>query len=172
MCIDFLGDSPADYVKTEKRRIKINIKPAIDPPIVFKWGMGFNWEIPSAAASSRLEPCKRCSFREKVSKMFFHDVHFIAPSPSPGGDEKVIHIFQRSPVNYSTVLCIAYSLHVGSLKKQESSRKTSTSAILTMPKSLWLCGSQQAVENSSRDGNTRPPYLPPEKFVCRSRINS
>ena len=27
--------------------------------------------------------------------------------------------------------------------------------------SLWLCGSQQTVENSSRDGNTRPPYLPP-----------
>ena len=24
--------------------------------------------------------------------------------------------------------------------------------------SLWLCGSQQTMENSSRDGNTRPPY--------------
>ena len=24
------------------------------------------------------------------------------------------------------------------------------------------------MENSSRDGNTRPPYLPPEKSVCRS----
>ena len=23
------------------------------------------------------------------------------------------------------------------------------------------------LENSSRDGNTRPPYLPPEKYVCR-----
>ena len=32
--------------------------------------------------------------------------------------------------------------------------------------SLWLCGSQQTVENSLRDGNTRPPYLPPEKSVC------
>ena len=29
--------------------------------------------------------------------------------------------------------------------------------------SLWLCGSQQTVENSSRDGNTKTPYLPPEK---------
>ena len=28
------------------------------------------------------------------------------------------------------------------------------------------------LENSSRDGNTRPPYLPPEKSVCRSRSNS
>ena len=25
------------------------------------------------------------------------------------------------------------------------------------------------LENSSRDGNTRPPYLPPEKSVCSSR---
>ena len=31
-----------------------------------------------------------------------------------------------------------------------------------------LCRSQQTVENSSRDGNTRPPDLPPEKSLCRS----
>ena len=34
------------------------------------------------------------------------------------------------------------------------------------------CGSQQTVENSSRDGKTRPPFLPPEKSVCRSRSNN
>ena len=34
---------------------------------------------------------------------------------------------------------------------------------------LWLCGSQETVENSKRDGNTRPSDLPPEKSVCRSR---
>ena len=33
-----------------------------------------------------------------------------APSPSPGGDERVILTFQRSPVDYNTGLCIAYSL--------------------------------------------------------------
>ena len=38
--------------------------------------------------------------------------------------------------------------------------------------SLWLCGSQQTVENSERDANTRLPDLPPEKSVCRSRRNS
>ena len=27
------------------------------------------------------------------------------------------------------------------------------------------------LENSERDGNTRPPDLPPEKSVCRSRSN-
>ena len=37
---------------------------------------------------------------------------------------------------------------------------------------LWLCGSQQTVENSSRDGHTRPPDLPPEKSISRSRSNS
>ena len=33
-------------------------------------------------------------------------------------------------------------------------------------------GSQQTVENSSRDGNTRRPDLPPEKSVYRSGSNS
>ena len=33
---------------------------------------------------------------------------------------------------------------------------------------LWLCGSQETVENCSRDGNTRPPDLPLEKPICRS----
>ena len=39
-------------------------------------------------------------------------------------------------------------------------------------RSLWLYGSQETVENSERDGNTRPPDLPLEKFVCRSGSNS
>ena len=30
----------------------------------------------------------------------------------------------------------------------------------------------ETVENSYRDRNTRPPYLSPEKPVCRSRSNS
>ena len=52
----------------------------------------------------------------------------------------------------------------GSQKKQENSRKTSTSASLTTlkPLTVWLttnCG------YSSRDENTRPHYLPPEKSV-------
>ena len=58
----------------------------------------------------------------------------------------------------------------GSRKMQESSGKTSISALLTMPKTL--CGSQQTVENSSRDGNSRPLDLPLEKPVCRSENNT
>ena len=34
------------------------------------------------------------------------------------------------------------------------------------------CVDQNKLENSSRDGNTKPPDLPPEKSVCRSRSNS
>ena len=38
--------------------------------------------------------------------------------------------------------------------------------------SLWLYGSQSTVENSERDGNTRPSDLPLKKRVCRSGSNS
>ena len=60
----------------------------------------------------------------------------------------------------------------GSWRKEESSRKTSISALLTMPKPLamWIiinCGKFFA-----RDGNTRPPDLPLEKPICRSGSNS
>ena len=34
------------------------------------------------------------------------------------------------------------------------------------------CVDHSKLGNSSRDGNTRPPDLPPEKSVCRSRNNS
>ena len=44
--------------------------------------------------------------------------------------------------------------------------------IWLMSQNLWLCGSQQTVENSSRDGITIPPDLLLEKSVCRSRSNS
>ena len=46
---------------------------------------------------------------------------------------------------------IKLSTSVGSLKKQESSRKTSTSALLTMLKPLTV--DDNKLENSSRDGN-------------------
>ena len=45
----------------------------------------------------------------------------------------------------------------GSSKKQESSRKTSISALLTMPKPLTV--DHNKLENSERDGNIRPPDL-------------
>ena len=58
-----------------------------------------------------------------------------------------------------------------SWKKQESSRKTFISALLTMPK-VFDCVDYSKLENSERDQNTRPPDLPLEKPVCRSGSNS
>ena len=59
----------------------------------------------------------------------------------------------------------------GSSKKQESSRKTSISALFTMPKPLpmWIttnCG------KFFKGWSIRPPDLPLEKSVCRSESNS
>ena len=60
---------------------------------------------------------------------------------------------------------------IGSSKKQENSRKTSTSALLIIPKPLTVW-TTTTVESYSRDGKTRPPDLPPEKSECRSGSNS
>ena len=56
-------------------------------------------------------------------------------------------------------------------KAREFQKKTSASASLTMlqPLTRWIttnCG------KFLKNGNTRPPDLPPEKSVCRSRSNS
>ena len=66
---------------------------------------------------------------------------------------------------------IKLATSTGSWKKQDSSRKTSISALLIMPKPLtvWIT---ITVENSERDGNTTPPDLPLEKPANRSGSNS
>ena len=63
------------------------------------------------------------------------------------------------------------NIHWIIVEAREFRKKTSTSASLTMlkPLTLWIttnCG------KSPRDGNTRPPDLPLEKLICRSRSNS
>ena len=81
----------------------------------------------------------------------------------------VFYIISKERKKRSTVLEKAVEPEIklptsaGSSKKQESSRKTSISALLTMP---------YTVENSERDGNTRPPDLLPQRSVYRSGNNS
>ena len=60
---------------------------------------------------------------------------------------------------------------LGSQKKQESSIKTSTSALLTVPKPLtvWITTDCGKFLKRWEYQNT---YLPPEKSVCRSGNNS
>ena len=60
----------------------------------------------------------------------------------------------------------------GSWKKQESSRKASISALLTIPKPLTVWITINCGIFSERDGNTRPPDLPLEKLICRPGSNS
>ena len=58
---------------------------------------------------------------------------------------------------------------VGPLKKQESSRKTSISALLTMPKPLTV--DHNKLWKSVKEMGI-PDQLPLEKPVCRSGSNS
>ena len=44
--------------------------------------------------------------------------------------------------------------------------------LLTDYAKAFNCVDHNKLENSSRDGNTKQPYLAPEKSVCRSRSNS
>ena len=55
-------------------------------------------------------------------------------------------------------------------EKTREFRESIYSASLTMlkPLTVWIT----TVKNPSRNGNTRPPDLRPEKSVCRSRSNS
>ena len=58
----------------------------------------------------------------------------------------------------------------GSSKKARQFQKKHLLLLYWLCQSLWLCGSHK-LDNSSRDGNTRPPNLPLEKSVCRSGSN-
>ena len=57
------------------------------------------------------------------------------------------------------------------IEKPREFQKKSTSASLTMLKHLivWITTNWKILK---RDGNTKPPYLPPEKAVCKSTSNS
>ena len=55
------------------------------------------------------------------------------------------------------------------IKKQESSNKTSTSPFDHAK--AFDCVDHNKLWKILREGNTRPPYLPSEKSVCKSRSN-
>ena len=56
------------------------------------------------------------------------------------------------------------------IEKAREFRKISTSASLTTlnPLTIWITINWKIL----RDGNIRPPYLPPEKPACRTRSNN
>ena len=59
---------------------------------------------------------------------------------------------------------------VGSQKKQENSKNIHFCFINYTE--VFDCVDDNELWKILRDGNTRPPDLPPEKSVCRSRSNS
>ena len=61
-------------------------------------------------------------------------------------------------------------MSVGSLKKKEFQKNICFCFIDYAE--AFDCVDHNKLENSERDGNNRPPDLPPEKTVCRSRSNS
>ena len=65
---------------------------------------------------------------------------------------------------------------IGSSEKQESSRKNIYFCFIDYGKDFDVV-EHNKLENSSRDeeilqNSSRPPYLPPEESVCRSRDKS
>ena len=60
------------------------------------------------------------------------------------------------------------SIHWIIEKARELKKKKIYFCFIDCAKALNCVDHKQTVENSSRDGNTRPLYLFPEKHVCRS----
>ena len=59
----------------------------------------------------------------------------------------------------------------GSWKKAREFQKNIYFCFIDYAKA-FDCVDHNKLENSERDGNTRPPELPPEKSVCMSRNKS
>ena len=57
-------------------------------------------------------------------------------------------------------------------EKAREFQKTNDFCFIDYTKAFESVDHKKTKENSSTRGNTRPPYLPPEKPVCRSRSNS
>ena len=66
---------------------------------------------------------------------------------------------------------IKWPISVGSLKKQESSTNNTYFCFIDYT-TAFDSVDHNKLENSGRNGNTRPPDLPLEKPVCRSGSNS
>ena len=59
----------------------------------------------------------------------------------------------------------------GSSKKAREFQKNIYFCFIEYAKAFACVDHNKLWKNSSKDGNTRPPYLPPEKPVCRSISN-
>ena len=60
---------------------------------------------------------------------------------------------------------------IGSMKKAREFQKNIYFCVIDYAKA-FDCMDHNKLENSERDGNTRPSDLPPEKSVCKSGSNN
>ena len=58
------------------------------------------------------------------------------------------------------------------IEKAREFQKNIYFCLIDYAKAFDCVDHNKTVENSERDGNTRPPDLPPEKPICRSESNS
>ena len=156
-----------------------------------KWhALGSGWvQVPAHGFKSKSQLCVSvwylCLFSKILlphkilveSRKLSHSSHRLAKQCSkfskPGFNRAWTVSFQMLKVDLEKAEEpeIKLPTSIGSLKKQENPRKTSTSALLIMPKSVtvWI---RSSCGKFWKSGNTRPPDLPPKKSVCRSRSNS
>ena len=94
---------------------------------------------------------------------------------------------QSSPREASTVCELRNSRCSRWIQKRQKNKRSNYQNLFDyrkskrIPKNFYICFIEytkvldcvdhKKMENSESDGNTRPPYLPPEKPVCRSRSN-
>ena len=94
---------------------------------------------------------------------------------------------QSSPRGASTVCELRNSRCSRWIQKRQKNKRSNYQNLFDyrkskrIPKNFYICFIEytkvldcvdhKKMENSESDGNTRPPYLPPEKPVCRSRSN-
>ena len=130
--------------------------------------------------------CKKSVFilipRQRMFKLPQNCIHFTCQqgnAQNPSSQTSTIHELRTSRCTSwiqkrqrnQRSKCQHLLDHRKNSKKSKLKRKKSTSASLTTPKT-FDCVDHNKLENSSRDGNTRSPYLPPEKPVCQPRSNS
>ena len=129
--------------------------------IQFHWCICLSWKRSGFHSNPKERQCQKCSNYCTIALILYVSQVML----------KILQARHQQDLEKAEEPETKLPAFVGSLKQQESLRKTSTFALLTMPKPLtvWITTNWKILK---RGGNTRPADLPFEKPVCRSRSNS
>ena len=122
-----------------------------------KTGVGCHFPLQGILQTQELNPC------------LLHLLHWQAGSlpPVPPGKP----ILEESSSRWLSLIQRSNCQHPLDHRKSREFQKNTYFCFIDYPKAFDSVDHKK-LEHSLRDGNTRPPYLPPEKSVCRSRSNS